>query len=143
MKTDEYYMGLAIKEAEKSGESLPCGAVIINSSGEILAKSCNSARKIHDSSAHAEVNALRLAGQIIGNKELRECIIYCTCEPCVMCLAAIAYAKIKRIVFGLNLRDVSPKEKIIDISLEDFLKAAPYKIEITKNLLEKECHKLI
>ncbi len=87
-------MKKAIEEAKKSSESLPCGAVIVNSQGEILAKSCNSARKIHDSSAHAEINALRLAGKKMGNKELRECIIYCTCEPCVMCLSAIVYAKI-------------------------------------------------
>lgn len=136
-------MRRAIEEAKRSSESLPCGAVIVNSPGEILAQSCNSARRINDPSAHAEINALRLAGQKINNKEMRDCTIYCTCEPGIMCLSAIAYAKIKRMVFGLNLRDVSPKEKIIDILLEDFLKAAPYKIEITRNLLEKKCRKLI
>ncbi len=64
-------MRIAIEEAKNSSESLPCGAVIVDELGKVIAKAGNSARKIHDASAHAEINALRQASSKIKNKELR------------------------------------------------------------------------
>jgi guanine deaminase len=85
------FMRLAIREALRSKERLRCGAVIVRD-GRVVSKACNKQRTMKDASAHAEINAIRKAGRKMGNKDLSGCTIYCTCEPCVMCLSAIAFA---------------------------------------------------
>src|SRR3989338_14249 len=97
---DEKFMKLAIKEAKKSKDGIGCGAVIVKN-GKILAKSYNTQRSSFDASAHAEINAIRLAGKRLKTKYLDDCTIYSTLEPCIMCAAAISYAGVKRIVYGL------------------------------------------
>jgi len=141
-KKHEKFMRLAIEEAKKSSEPLKCGVVIVKDD-EVIAKTYNSQRESKNSSAHAEIKALGVAGQAVGNKNLNGCDIYCTCEPCLMCVSAITFAKINRLVYGISLSDVSPKDKRIDISIDDFLKKTPHKFEVTKNFLEEECKVLI
>ena len=139
---DEHFMRMAIAEAMKSSEPLKCGAVIVND-GHVVSKACNSQRSLNDASAHAEINAIREAGRKTGSKDLKKCIIYCTCEPCIMCLTAIAFSKIRKIVYGLQLKDVLSKEKLIDIDIERFLSLLPYKIEVVKNFMKDECLSLL
>ena len=141
-KQNEKFMRLAIEEAKKSSEPLKCGVVIIRD-GEVIAKTYNSQRASNNSSAHAEIKAVGIAGHVVGNKNLDGCDIYCTCEPCVMCLSAITFAKIRYLFFGISLPDVSPVNKRIDISIDDFLKKAPHKFQVIKNFLEDECEVLI
>jgi len=138
----EKFMRLVIEEAKKSSEPLKCGVVIVKD-GEVIAKTYNSQRESKNSSAHAEIKALGVAGQVVGNKNLDGCEIYCTCEPCIMCVSAITFAKIKRIFYGISLLDVSPKNKRIDIGIDEFLEKTPHKFEVKKNFLEKECKVLI
>ncbi len=135
-------MKLAIEEAMKSKEPLKCGAVIAKD-GQVIARSHNSQRESNDSSAHAEISAIRQAGRKLGNKYLEDCTIYCTCEPCIMCLSAISFAKIKKVIYGLSLRDVSPQDKLIDIDIGTFLAKAPHKFKVMKNFMEEECRKLL
>lgn len=139
---DKEFMETAIEEANKSSEPLKCGAVIVKN-GEIISKSCNSQRASNDASAHAEINAIREAGNKLTNKNLEGCTIYCTCEPCVMCLTAIAFAKIDKLVYGLSLKDVSPQEKLVDMDIDTFLPKLPHKIKVIKNFMEEECEQLI
>lgn len=139
-KQNEKFMRVAIEEAKKSSEPLKCGVVIVKD-GKIIAKTYNSQRASNDSSAHAEIKAIRIAGNIVGNKNLNGCNIYCTCEPCIMCLSAIAFAKIEKLFYGISLSDVSSVDKRIDISIETFLKKSPHKFQIIKHFLEKECCK--
>lgn len=139
---DRDFMLLAIREAKKSAEPLKCGAVIVKN-GKVIAQSFNAQRADNDASAHAEINAIRLAGKKLGNKNLNGCSIYCTCEPCVMCLTAIAFAKIDKLIYGLSLKDISPSHNLIDISIDDFLAQSPYKFQVTKNFMEAECKQLI
>lgn len=131
-------MEVAINEAKKSSEKLKCG-VVVAKNDKILTKAHNTQRKDNNPSAHAEINALKKASRLVGNKNLDDCEIYCTHEPCIMCLAAIAFAKVKKIFYGVDLRDVSPKNKLIDIPLNIFLKSVPYKIGVVSNFMEKEC----
>jgi len=135
-------MELAIEEAKKSSEPLKCGVVIVKGE-QVIAKSYNSQRDSNNASAHAEINAIKLAGENIGNKNLDGCSIYCTCEPCIMCLSAIAFAKMNRLVYGLSLNEVSPREKMIDIGINEFLTKAPIKIEVLKNFMKEECDQLL
>ena len=138
---DKEFMKLAIEEAKKSVESLKCG-VVITKDERVIAKSHNTQRASNDASAHAEINAIRAAGRKIRNKNLENCTIYCTCEPCIMCLSAIAFAKIKKIIYGISLRDVSPSEKLVDIDIDTFLAKTLYTIEVTKNFMKEECSQL-
>lgn len=139
---EELFMKAAIEETKKSIEPLKCGAVIVKNN-EIIAKACNTARKTNDASAHAEINAIRIAGKRLGTKYLDGCTIYCTCEPCIMCLSAITFSRIEKIVYGTSLRDVSEKEKIIDITLDEFLAKSPRKIEVVRNFMEEECRRIV
>jgi tRNA(Arg) A34 adenosine deaminase TadA len=136
------FMKLSIEEAKKSSEKIRCGAVVVKD-GKIIAKSHNSQRSMNDASAHAEINAIRDAGRKLGDKNLEGCEIYCTCEPCVMCLSAITFAKIRKITYGLSLKDAFPKNRIIDIDIDMFLKKVPYEIEVSKNFMKDECSRLL
>ncbi|MDP3742318.1 MAG: nucleoside deaminase, partial [Candidatus Micrarchaeota archaeon] len=126
---DAELMQIAIDEAKKSKEWLKCGAVIVKN-GVLVSKSENFTTAARDSSAHAEINVIRLAGQKLGTKVLEGCEIYATCEPCIMCLSAIGYSRIEKVFYGASLREVSPKEKIIDFSIEEFLQRSPFKFEV-------------
>lgn len=142
MEPDSLLMRAAIEEASRSTEPLKCG-VVIAKDGKIIARTHNSQRASKDASAHAEIKAVREAGGIIGDKNLTGCVIYCTCEPCVMCLSAISFAKISRLVYGVTLKDVSPKDKLIDIDIDTFLERAPNKLEVVRGFCEDECRRIL
>ncbi len=97
----EYFMRKAIKlsiESVKNGGG-PFGAVIVKN-GKILAEASNSVTKNNDPTAHAEVNAIRIATQKLNSFDLSGCEIYSSCEPCPMCLGAIYWAKIDKLYFA-------------------------------------------
>lgn len=98
---DRMFLELAIKTAgenmEKGGG--PFGALIVRE-GSILARAGNRVVPNHDPTAHAEVMAIRMAAESLGTHDLSECTIYASCEPCPMCLGAIYWAGIRRIVYA-------------------------------------------
>lgn len=91
------------RDAAANGET-PVGCVIVDEAkGEIIARGANAPIARHDPSAHAEMLALRAAGEALGNYRLREGLtLYVTLEPCTMCAAAIANARIARVVYGAS-----------------------------------------
>ena len=94
-------MEAALEQAEaceKRGE-IPVGAVIVKDN-QVVAKAGNRIVELKDTTAHAEVLAIRAASEILGNERLIECDIYTTLEPCTMCAAAISYARIRRLYYG-------------------------------------------
>lgn len=93
---------LSIDSVENGGG--PFGAVIVKD-GKIIAKASNSVTKTNDPTAHAEVNAIRLATKELDNFELKGCEIYTSCEPCPMCLGAIYWARLDKIYFANNKQD--------------------------------------
>ncbi|MEK6193453.1 MAG: tRNA adenosine(34) deaminase TadA [Deltaproteobacteria bacterium] len=98
----EYYMRLAIAEAQKaeaSGE-VPVGAVITDAAGDILATAHNQTIFKSDPTAHAEIEALRKASAKLQNYRLLSTTLYATVEPCVMCMGAIVHARVQCVVFG-------------------------------------------
>lgn len=99
--TDEYFMKEALKEAQKafSEDEVPVGAVIVCNK-KIIARAHNMTEKLNDATAHAEMLALTAAENFLGNKYLRDCTLYVTLEPCVMCAGATYWAQLGRIVFG-------------------------------------------
>ncbi|MBP8984705.1 MAG: tRNA adenosine(34) deaminase TadA [Syntrophobacterales bacterium] len=100
---DERFMRMALGEAEKAllaGE-VPVGAVVV-ADGEVLAAAHNSTITLNDPSAHAEILAIRRAGERLKNYRLPGTTLYVTLEPCIMCAAAILQARMARVVFGAD-----------------------------------------
>jgi tRNA(adenine34) deaminase len=87
------------REAELRGE-VPVGAVIVSADGAVVARAANAPIALHDPTAHAEILALREAGQALGNYRLPGCALYVTLEPCAMCVGALVHARVARIVYG-------------------------------------------
>lgn len=101
MRSKEQFMLKAIDLSKKSVENGggPFGAVIVKD-GKIIAEASNSVTKDNDPTAHAEINAIRLAAKKIGTFDLSGCEIYTSCEPCPMCLGAIYWARLDKIYFA-------------------------------------------
>ncbi len=87
------------KTHSKTGRNGPFGAVVARG-GEVLGEGWNQVVKGKDPTAHAEIVAIREAAHRLGTHVLADCAIYCSCEPCPMCLAAIYWARIPRVVFA-------------------------------------------
>jgi len=102
MMNDEYYMNLAIKEAEKAAEidEVPVGAVIVDADTHVIGYGHNCPISSNDPTSHAEINAMRMASRVLNNYRLIDTTLYVTIEPCIMCMGAIIHARIKRVVFG-------------------------------------------
>ena len=93
------FMMRAIEIAKNSGNDIPVGAVIVKN-GQIIAEAVNEREKTNDATAHAEITAIRRAGQKIDNWRLNNCEMYVTLEPCPMCASAIIQARIQNLYFG-------------------------------------------
>jgi tRNA(adenine34) deaminase len=101
--TEEYFMKMALEEAEKAfaeGE-VPVGAVVVVGN-KIIARGYNMVEKLGDPTAHAEIIALTSAFNALGAKYLPDATIYITVEPCLMCAGALHWSKINRIVWGAS-----------------------------------------
>lgn len=135
-KQDEQYMRKALAEAEEAlavGE-IPIGAVIV-CKGRVIARAHNLTETLCDVTAHAEMQAITAAANLLGGKYLTDCTLYVTVEPCIMCAGAIGWAQIPRVVFG------APDEK------RGFLAYAPKamhpKANIVGGVLKDECAQLM
>jgi len=97
------HMARALAEARAAGarDEVPVGAAVVDGrTGEVLAAEGNRTRERGDPTAHAEMLALRQAAAAVGNERLVDCDLYVTLEPCPMCAAAIALARIRRLYYG-------------------------------------------
>lgn len=96
-------MRLALQEAEIAGEEgeVPIGAVIV-AEGRVIARAHNLTERLHDVTAHAEMQAITSAAEYLGGKYLTKCTLYVTVEPCIMCAGAIGWAQIPTVVYGAS-----------------------------------------
>lgn len=133
---DEYYMRQALQEAERaySEGEIPVGAVVV-SQNRIIARAHNLTETLTDVTAHAEMQAITSAANLLGGKYLNECTLYVTIEPCVMCAGALGWSQIGKVVYGAS------DEK------RGFRKFAPEalhpKTEVVYGILENECAQLM
>ncbi|MBQ6437110.1 MAG: nucleoside deaminase [Bacteroidales bacterium] len=98
---DVQMMREALREAEAArvaGE-VPIGAVVV-CKGRIIARAHNLTEMLHDSTAHAEMQAITIATEYLGGKYLSDCTLYVTVEPCPMCAAALNWSQLPRLVYG-------------------------------------------
>ena len=101
MENDEKLMREALAEARTAAAQgeIPIGAVIAWK-GRIIGRGHNMTEQLHDTTAHAEMIAITAASQAMGGKDLTDCTLYVTVEPCPMCAGALAWSQISRIVYG-------------------------------------------
>jgi guanine deaminase len=139
--TEEEYMRVAIRKAQDGielGQS-PFGSVIVKG-GQIVAATHNTVWRDGDPTAHAEVNCIRAAAKALGTISLDGCELYSTTEPCPMCLSAIHWAKIDRVVFGAVIADAADAgfcELYVDAKKLAEMGKSPLKVE--SGLLREEC----
>ena len=142
---DPKYMELAIEEAKKnfiSGNGGPFGAVIVKNN-EMVSFAANSVL-LGDSTAHAEINAIRMACSKLQTHDLSGCIIYSTTEPCPMCFSAIHWAKIEKIVYGTNIQDVARLGfNELSISSQQMKQLGSIGIEIVADYLRDQCLEML
>jgi tRNA(adenine34) deaminase len=96
------FMALALEEAEAAGArgEVPIGAVLVGADGAVLARAGNETEAASDPTAHAELLVIRAAAVTLGAPRLPDCDLYVTLEPCPMCAAAIAFARLRRVYYG-------------------------------------------
>jgi len=100
---DEYFMKRALAEAEQAfadGE-IPVGAVVV-CRNQIISRAHNLTETLNDVTAHAEMQAITAAANLLGGKYLAGCTLYVTLEPCTMCAGALGWSQIDRIVYGAS-----------------------------------------
>ena len=137
MNDDERWMRMALAEARKAGDmgEVPIGAVVV-CKGIVVGKGHNLTETLGDVTAHAEIQAITAAAQTLGGKYLRECTLYVTVEPCLMCAGAIGWAQVPRIVVG------APDEKRGDSTLVARKPFHP-RATVTEGVLAGECMALM
>ena len=142
MDNNDKFMRLAI---EKSLQSIdngggPFGAVVVKD-GEVIAAASNSVTIDNDPTAHAEVNAIRLACKKLGTFDLSGCDIYASCEPCPMCLAAIYWARIDRLYYANTKADADKIGFSDKFIYDEFAKPESERLIKTVTLLRNEAVK--
>lgn len=102
-QSHEYFMKEALKEARKAFEEdeIPVGAVVV-CNNHIVARAHNLTEKLNDVTAHAEMLAFTAAEEHVGSKYLKECSLYVTLEPCVMCAGAASWTQLGELVYGAH-----------------------------------------
>jgi tRNA(adenine34) deaminase len=138
---DEYFMRLALREAERSleHEDVPVGCVIAHE-GEVLAAAPNERELRGDPTAHCEVLALREAAGRLGHWRLSGAVLYVTLEPCAMCAGAIVLARVPRVVFGAPDPKAGAAGSVLDVLGEPRLNHRP---EVAGGLLADESASLL
>jgi tRNA(adenine34) deaminase len=139
--TDSDFMRLALDEARQAGArgEVPVGAVLVKAE-RVVATGGNQPIATHDPSAHAEIVALRAAGQALGNYRLDDCVLYVTLEPCLMCASAIVHARVRRVVFGAFDPKAGAAGGIIDAFA---LRGLNHRVDVFGGVLEDECGSLL
>lgn len=135
MFADEYYMKMALQEAEAALEKdeVPIGCVVV-SNNRIIARAHNLTETLNDVTAHAEMQAITSAANFLGGKYLKDCTLYVTMEPCVMCSGALSWSQISKVVIGA--RDEQRGFINKHLSLHP-------KTEIITGIMEAECSSIV
>ena len=139
--SDEYWMQKALELARKAQaeDEVPVGAIIVKDN-QLIAEAWNQPIQSHDPSAHAEINAIRKAGQVLNNYRLIDTTLYVTLEPCSMCVGAMIHARIKRLVFGAYDPKTGAAGSAIELIQSD---KHNHRVEVVAGVMEKECREVL
>ncbi len=141
MIDDNHFMKIALQEAHKAFErgEVPVGAVIVTNQ-RVIARAHNLTEVLNDVTAHAEMQAITAAADMLGGKYLTDCTLYVTVEPCPMCAGAILNSRIKRLVFGAFDSKGGAAGTIVNL-LED--SRFNHQVEIISGVIEEDCKELL
>jgi len=131
---------ISLAQEVKSSGDVPVGALIVNEAGKIVSFGKNEREKDNDPTAHAEILAIRRAGEKLGSWRFDDLTLVVTLEPCVMCAGAILQSRLKRLVFGAFDQKAGAVGSSLDV-IRDV--RALSKVEVVSGVLEKECAKLL
>lgn len=136
LRLDESYMRMALVEAQKAYDEgeIPIGAVVV-CNGRIISRTHNLTETLHDVTAHAEMQGITAAADMLGGKYLKDCTLYVTVEPCIMCAGALGWSQISRIVYGAK----DEKRGYLNFAPD----ALHPKTEVTAGVLEEESKELM
>lgn len=136
MLDDNYFMKIALQEAHKAFErgEVPVGVVVV-ANQRVIARAHNLTEMLNDVTAHAEMQAITSAADVLGGKYLNDCTLYVTVEPCPMCAGALRWAQLSRLVYGAS----DPKRGYSTIS--PFLLHP--KTEVTSGVMADDCSDLM
>jgi tRNA(adenine34) deaminase len=137
-----HFMSIALLEAQKAfdEDEVPVGAVLVDPYGDVLSTGHNRTICSHDPSAHAEILAIRAAGQKIKNYRFLNSTLYVTIEPCVMCMGAIIHARIRCVVFGVQDPKWGGAGSLYEFDKDDRFN---HRLNIVKGVCEDQCRKII
>ena len=141
LRTDEYWMEEALREGQRgqaAGE-VPVGAVVVHE-GRILGRGSNRPISSNDPTAHAEIIAMREAGQSLGNYRLADCDLFVTMEPCAMCAGAMVHARIRRLIYGATDPKAGAVESVMHVLDSPALN---HRVEVKKAVLAGRCMELL
>ena len=138
---DEYFMRLALREAERAldHDDVPIGCVIVHS-GEVIAAARNERELRGDPTAHAEILALREASTQLGGWRLLDTVLYVTLEPCAMCAGAIVLGRVPRVVYAAADPKAGAAGSVLDVLAEPQLNHRP---DVAGGLLADEAAELL
>jgi tRNA(adenine34) deaminase len=138
---DEYFMRLALKEANRALEhdDIPVGALVVHN-GEVIGSGHNERELRSDPTAHAEVIALRDAARTLRTWRVLDTVLYVTLEPCTMCAGAIVLARVPRVVFGTRDPKAGAAGSVLDVLAQPQLNHRP---QVQSGLLAGECADLL
>ncbi len=126
---DEAYLRQVASLSSRSDEPIKCASILVDTSGAVVARAYNSQRADDLVVSHAEMKAITEANKVMGRK-LIGITAYGSCEPCTMCLTALIFAGVDRIVFSSRLNDLVEDDNKIDIDCFEFVKKFPYQPKI-------------
>jgi len=134
---DERWMAYALSVADKAEleNEIPVGAVLVKDD-QVIAEGWNLSILNHDACAHAEIMAIRNAGQVVKNYRLIDCTLYVTLEPCPMCAGALVHARIKRLVYGAGDYKTGAAGSVFDLVRNEKLN---HQIQVTSGIFEEQC----
>ena len=137
LPNDEKWMAMALElaaVAESQGE-IPVGAVVV-CDNKVVGRGFNASIIGNDPSAHAEMAAIRQAGQTLGNYRLVDCTLYVTLEPCPMCAGLLVHSRIKRLVFGANDLRTGCAGSLLNLVEHEALN---HQVEVTAGVMQQVC----
>ncbi|MGH9480880.1 MAG: nucleoside deaminase [Terriglobales bacterium] len=133
---------LAAARAGIAAGQSPFGCTIVQG-GELIASAHNQVWAAGDPTAHAEIEAIRTAARKLGAIALSGCVLYTTCEPCPMCMAAIHWARIERVVFGASIADAAAAGfHELHLPARELLQRGGSKVMLTGGCLAAACRSL-
>ncbi len=137
----EQWMSLALEEAQTAAQEheVPVGAVAI-SGGDLVAKDHNRSIQLHDPTAHAEQLVLRQAGKKLSNYRLNKLEVYVTLEPCAMCAGALAWARVKQLIFGARDKKAGAVCSKVSLLSEGLFN---HHIQVVEGVLADPCREIL